>query len=132
MMGEKQQEKIWTRGEVVAAFRKMWDPFPHIVLLLTKDRTIQAANAKVLEMGVRVGSKCFQLTGSKEVHEVCLANAALQENQAKRNVGPYAERFLDTYWLPIAGEKDLYIHFSIDITKWADPALMKGNVASGR
>ncbi len=123
-MGEK-LEKAWTREEVVAAFRKMWDPFPHLVLLLTKDRTIQAANAKALEMGVKVGSKCYELTGAHEVHQSCLANAALKENRAKRNVGLYGERFLDSYWLPVPGEKDLYLHFAIDITKWADPELMK-------
>ncbi len=126
----EQEQRSWSQEELVRACRKMWDGFPHRVLLLARDRTIRAANATALETGVRVGSKCYQLTGSDEIHAVCRANAALRENQPKRNVGPYGERFLDSYWLPIPGEEDLYIHFAIDITKWADPAQMKGSSSS--
>ena len=117
-------EASWTREEVIRSFRKMWDPFPARVLLLTKDRTVRAANAMALETGVKVGTKCYQLTGSDDIHAACLANAALADQEPKRNVGLYGERFLDSYWLPVPGETDLYIHFAIDITKWADPALM--------
>ncbi|HXE97024.1 MAG TPA: hypothetical protein VN642_11495 [Dongiaceae bacterium] len=31
---------------------------------------------------------------------------------------------LDSYWIPLAGSEDIYIHFSIDITEFAADRLM--------
>lgn len=102
----------------------MWDFFPHLVLLLRKDRTIVDANRFALDQGVTPNLKCYQLSGGTAIHEVCKADLALMENGAKRNVGNYRGRVLDSYWLPIPGEKNLYIHFAIDITQYAKPELL--------
>jgi hypothetical protein len=106
------------------AFHLMWDPFPFIVMLIQKDRTIIDVNASAKAMGINPGVKCFQLSGESKVHANCLANQALKEKQARRQTA-YNEAFkcvYDSYWLPIAGHDDLYVHFGIDITEHANPA----------
>jgi hypothetical protein len=111
--------------EIIKAFHLMWDMFPSVVLLLRKDRTILACNRAAKDRGVLLGTKCYQLTGGDGIHKVCLGNAALEEGIGKRSVGYYgpSKRFVDSYWLPISGEKDLFVHFAIDITKYANPDL---------
>jgi hypothetical protein len=111
--------------DTLKAFHAMWDTFPFPVLLLRKDRTILDCNKTAKDKGVRRGGKCFRLTGADGIHTHCLGNAALEEETAKRAVGYSAVRkqVLDSYWLPLPDEKDLFIHFAIDISDYAKPEL---------
>jgi hypothetical protein len=71
--------------------------------------------------------------GKKEHHRGCLANQALIEQTAKRVVGYFDFRgaVLDSYWIPLAGSDDLFLHFACDITEWAKESLLpKGCDAS--
>jgi hypothetical protein len=124
---EKSQEpdNIEVSPEILKAFHLMWDMFPTPVFLLRKDRTIVDFNQKARDRGVRLGGKCYQLSGDDCIHKQCLGNSALEEGVGKRSVGYYApsKRFVDSYWLPIGGQKDLFVHFAIDITKYANPEL---------
>ena len=124
---EKSQEldKAEVRPEILKAFHLMWDMFPTPVFLLRKDRTILDFNQTARDRGVQLGGKCYQLSGDDCIHKQCLGNSALEEGVGKRSVGYYApsKRFVDSYWLPIGGEKDLFVHFAIDITKYANPEL---------
>jgi hypothetical protein len=126
---EKSQEpdKADVSPEILKAFHLMWDMFPTVVLLLRKDRTIVGLNQAAKNRGVLLGTKCYQLSGDECIHKQCLGNSALEEGTGKRSVGYYApsKRFVDSYWLPISGEKDLFVHFAIDITKYANPELFK-------
>ncbi len=126
---EKSQEPEVTEvnTEILKAFHLMWDMFPTPVFLLRKNRDIIDFNQTAKNRGVRPGGKCYQLSGDDCIHKQCLGNAALAEGTGKRSVGYYApsKRFVDSYWLPISGEKDLFIHFAIDITKYANPELFK-------
>ena len=110
--------------EILKAFHLMWDVFPSPALLLTRDRTIQACNQAAMNKGRQVGTKCFQVS-SDRVHSYCRANVALDEGIAQRSVGYRAgsKKVNDSYWLPIAGEKDLFVHVMIDITEYAKPEL---------
>ena len=100
--------------ETLKAFHLMWNPFPHSVLLLKRNRTIIDANAKGLKRGVILGKKCYALgQGSNGVHPGCLADEALAAGEARRVFSRRDGRIMDTYWLPIAGEEDLYVHFTI-------------------
>lgn len=59
--------------------------------------------------------------GEKKNHADYRANKALREQAGVRAVG-YIEHMgvvLDTYWIPLAGAEDLYVHFGIDITEFA-------------
>lgn len=112
-------------AEAINAFHKMWDAFPHLVLLLQRDRTIVASNHAAQEKGAVPGLKCYQWSGAEGIHPVCKGNAALEENVAKRSVGNYQGRVLDSYWLPVGGERDLMLHFSVDITAYAKKELLE-------
>jgi hypothetical protein len=112
--------------DVLKAFHLMWDIFPATVLLVMRDRTILAGNQSAIERGFRLGMKCFQLSADG-VHKHCKANAALDEGLAQRTVvySPVTQKVNNSYWLPLAGEKDLFVHVVIDITQYAKPELFQ-------
>jgi len=113
-------------SDVLNAFHLMWDLFPATVLLVTRDRTVRACNQSATERGFRLGMKCFQLS-SNGVHKHCKANAALDEGTAQRTVvySPATQKVNNSYWLPIKGEKNLFVHVVIDITPYAKPELFQ-------
>ena len=113
-------EKTKISEELSRNFHLFWDNFPFPVMLIRKDRTIVDLNKAGKAMGCVSGTRCVDM-GKKEDHCGCLANQALQEQTAKRVVA-YQDSYgmvLDSYWVPLAGEEDLYLHFSIDITEYA-------------
>ena len=113
--------------ELRSHFRLFWDNFPFPVMLTHKDRTILDRNKAAEAAGYGINIKCSDL-GPKEAHKGCRANMALNEQKAERVVGyvEMAEAVLDSYWVPLAGKEDLYLHFSIDITPYAAASLLPG------
>ena len=106
--------------ELVRNFHIFWDNFPFPVMLTHRDRTILHINRAAATAGYAAGTRCIDL-GAKENHRRCMANQALQEQTAKRLVA-YSEALglvVDGYWVPLAGEKDLFLHFFADITAYA-------------
>ncbi|WP_029917473.1 hypothetical protein [Pelobacter seleniigenes] len=117
--------------DIIKHFHLYWDNFTAPVILVHKDRTVIAVNKAAEPMGCIPGTRCSD-RGPKEAHQNCLANFALKGNRTERSV-EYVNMVgmvLDTYWIPLAGEPDLYIHFGIDITPYASdkmfPESMKG------
>lgn len=106
-------------------FHLFCDNFPFPVMLVHKDRTIVAVNKTGEKVGYPTGIRCVDM-GKKEHHQGCLANQALAEQTAKRVVGyfDFANAVLDSYWIPLAGSKELYLHFAADITQWAKDSLL--------
>ena len=115
-------------------FHLFCDNFPFPVMLVHKDRTILAVNRAGAAVGYPTGIRCVDM-GQKEHHKGCLANQALAEQTAKRVVGyfDFAGAILDSYWIPLAGSSDLYLHFAADITEWAkeEMAPKKCDAAAG-
>ena len=111
--------------EIRSHFHLFWDNFPFPVMLTHKDRTIVDRNKAAEAVGYGVNIKCSDL-GPKEAHKACRANKALNEQKAERVVGyvGMAEAVLDSYWVPLAGNEDLFLHFSIDITPYASTSLL--------
>ena len=106
--------------ELSRNFHLFWGNFPFPVMLIHKDRTILDRNKAGEAIGCVPGTRCVDM-GKMEDHCGCLANQALQEQTARRVVA-YQDSYgmvLDSYWVPLAGEEDLYLHFSIDITEYA-------------
>lgn len=106
--------------ELIRNFHIFWDNYPFPVMLVYKDRTILDVNKAGEAAGCQTGTRCID-TGNKEDHAGCLANQALKEQTAKRVVA-YAENMglvVDGYWVPLAGEQDIYLHFFADITEYA-------------
>jgi len=114
------------KPDVLKAFHLMWDAFPASALLMMRNRTILACNPSAIERGLQVGMKCFQLSSDK-VHKHCKANAALEEGVAQRVVScsPSTNKVNNSYWVPIAGEPDLFVHVVIDISQYAKPELFQ-------
>ena len=112
--------------DVLKAFHLMWGPFPSSALLVRRNRTIVACNQAAIDKGMAVGMKCFQRSSDK-VHDFCRANIALDNGVAERSVGyrVASKKVNDSYWLPIAGEKDLFVHVTIDISQYAKPELFQ-------
>ncbi|BCR06474.1 hypothetical protein DESUT3_35430 [Desulfuromonas versatilis] len=113
-------------------FHLFWDNFPAPVLLLHKDRTILARNQAAEAAGMVPGTRCSD-RGGAEVHRGCLAVQALREQSAKRSV-EYIEQLgvvMDSYWIPLPGHPDLYVHFGIDITAFAAERLFPSACRGG-
>ena len=123
------QDKVSSQinPELIKAFHLMWDGFPWSASLVRKDRTVLACNAAAFKRGYRVGSRCFQASGRTSVHKQCMANEAMRDQVGHHSVNYNPERnaVSDAYWLPIAGEKDIYVHTVINITDVAKPELFK-------
>jgi hypothetical protein len=115
---------IEVNEEIYCHFHKQWDNFPSPVMLLRKDRTILAINKTGLDLRITAGMHCTELS-TKKACQRCQANQALAEKSGKRAVGYNGQYkvFFDTYWIPLAGEEDLYLHFSINISEYAKESL---------
>ena len=113
-------ETIQVSEELRNNFHLFWDNFPSPVMLVHKNRTIIDANKAGQAIGCPVGMRCVDI-GEKKHHAGCRANYALREQVGVRAVS-YIEHLgqvVDGYWIPLAGSKDFYVHFSIDITEYA-------------
>ena len=106
--------------EIRSNFHLYWDNFPQPVMLVHKDRTIIEANKVSQALGCPVGTRCDDL-GEKQHHADCRANLALSEQTGVREVAYYEHlgQVIDSYWVPLAGADDLYVHFGIDISEYA-------------
>lgn len=106
-------------------FHLFWDNFPFPVMLVYKNRTILDTNKAGQAVGCPVGTKCVDI-GEKKHHAGCRAHTALRQQTGERDVA-YIEHMglvLDSYWIPLAGADDIYLHFSIDITDYAADRLI--------
>jgi hypothetical protein len=117
--------KIEISEEIHRNFHLFWDNFPFPVMLVYKDRTILDRNTAGEAVGYIAGSRCADI-GIKEDHKGCMANQALREKTAKRVVGYVAPAgaVFDSYWIPLAGSEDIYLHFFTDITEYAAERLL--------
>ena len=106
--------------EISKNFHLFWDNYPAPVMLVHKDRTILGVNKAGETAGYPVGVRCIDL-GEKKQHEGCAADKALQEGAAVRAVIylEHAGIVGDVNWIPLAGSKDLFLHFIDDITEFA-------------
>lgn len=118
--------------EILRNFHLLCDNFPFPVMLTHKDRTIIAVNKTGETEGYPTNIRCIDL-GEKEHHRGCQANQALGEQTAKRVVGYFDFRgaVLDSYWIPLAGSDELYLHFAADITPWAKESLIPKGCEGG-
>jgi len=112
--------------EIRRNFHLFWDNHPAAVILIDRNRTIIEINKIAEERGYPVGVQCISM-GEKKHHASCKLNTVLREKRSERNVEyiDFLGQVVDTYWIPLAGEEDLYIHFANDITEWAKESLIQ-------
>ncbi len=119
-------EKNSEKKEIFNAFSQNWNLHPFPVLLIRADRVILAVNEPGRKLGVPIGKKCFELSGKDKICSDCQANKALSEKKGIQ-VGSYQEtrkKFVETFWVPLEDEKEIYLHYSNDITKWVKEDLL--------
>ena len=117
--------------QVVATFRIFWDNFPFPALLLRRDHLILDSNAAARAAGIVPGGRCVD-NGPIEAHRGCLAMRALKEKVGKRQVkyNKFIGRVMDTYWIPLVGHDDVYVHFASDISPYASEAISSVGTSS--
>ncbi|WP_319582240.1 hypothetical protein [uncultured Pseudodesulfovibrio sp.] len=112
---------------VLDAFDTMWGLYPEPVMLIHACRDVLAVNRRAEELGIGSGIKCHSLYPREKTCPGCLANRMLKSGEAERKgaLFPQTGRFLDSYWVPVKGVSDVYIHFGNDITEYVKPELME-------
>ncbi len=101
--------------ELTRAFHLMWGSFPEPVQLTYKNREIIALNAACEKFGRSKGMKCSS-HGAPEAHKGCLANRAMSTQQPVFKKNTNGDKEMITYWLPVAGYPDIFIHFGVGVT----------------
>ena len=114
--------------EIRRNFHLFWDNYPEAVILAHKDRTIMEVNKVAEERGYPVGVRCISM-GEAKHHAGCKLHLALSEKKAVRDVDyiEFLGQVADTYWIPLAGAEDFYVHFANDITEYAAGHLFPEN-----
>ena len=101
--------------KAIESFNMMWDSFPEGVMLIDRTKTIVAVNKTAANAGLKPAMVCAKIGGA-ERHKGCLALHALKEQEPKYKKIKMGEKEFITFWLPVSGEKDLYLHFSVGMT----------------
>lgn len=107
-------EYMMTYANIIEAFEFMWGNFPEPVMLVHKTREILAVNKACRNTGRVVGKKCSSI-GSSEKHKRCLADTALESNRAAFSKSEVRGKTIISYWVPVSGYTDIYIHFSVRV-----------------
>ncbi|MBN1665360.1 MAG: hypothetical protein JW943_17325 [Deltaproteobacteria bacterium] len=111
----------------IDAFHMNWNIHPFPVLLIKKDRTILGVNTAGQKLGIPAGMKCFRLAKNEKICPFCQGNTALKENRGIQVGGynPATKKFTETFWVPLDGIEDVYLHYGNDITQWVRENLLE-------
>lgn len=109
--------EIQLSEEIHRNFHLFWDNYPFPVMLVHKDRTILDRSPLAEAAGCVIGTRCID-RGNREAHKGCLADQALRQQTGKRAVVnlPEIGLVIDSYWIPLAGHPEVFVHFGADIT----------------
>ncbi len=102
-------------SKVIEAFELMWGNFPEPATLVHKSREIIAVNTACKKIGREKGINCATIGGA-EAHKGCLANKALATQQPAYVKGKFGEKEIISYWLPITGYPEYFVHFGVGVT----------------
>lgn len=97
---------------VIEAFHLMWGNFPEPVTLVHKSREVIAVNKACGAIGMVKGMNCAT-HGAPEAHRGCLANQALSSQQSAFKKIKFGEKEIISFWLPVDGYPELFIHFGV-------------------
>ncbi len=103
-------------GEVIRAFRLMWENFPGMARIVDKGHRVIAANAAARAMGFEPGVLCSRVA-PPQIHKKCRMAVTLKTGRA------HTDRVIEDRirgWQPVPGHPDLVVHFAIAIPE-ADP-----------
>jgi hypothetical protein len=100
--------------KIIEAFHLMWDFFPEPVRLIERNRTVLAVNRIAEKSGMQLGIKCSSIPPLAS-HKGCKADAALSAKEYQYSKWKGGLGDVITYWLPIDGCPDYYIHLSVGL-----------------
>ncbi len=105
------------------AFEMMWGKYPDVARLIRRGFNVVAANDVCKSFahmvpGYNAGVKCNG--GDPADHRGCRAMLALKSNEAQCYVEEREGMKITSYWLPIAGEADYFVHFSTGCKEYLD------------
>ncbi|MBQ8975565.1 MAG: hypothetical protein IJ072_07590 [Oscillospiraceae bacterium] len=104
-----------TQHEYIKAFHMMWDNYPESVRLIDKSFTVLAGNKAYIAMGGAVGTKCN--VGDPALHKGCQAINSLKTGETKTVKSDVEGVTWESYWVPVAGCDELYVHFTNGINE---------------
>ncbi len=101
--------------KIVEAFQMMWGRYDEPVRLIHRSFRIVAGNDAYMANGGVTGVKCN--AAHPELHKACRAMEALKGNSTKTVVSSINGDPCTSYWIPVSGYPDYYIHFSNGLNK---------------
>ena len=110
--------------EYVRAFHMMWDNYPEPVRLIDRTFTIVAGNKLYMKNsgGRFLGTKCNQ-AGDPSLHRGCKAMESLRTGEARIVTANMEGVRWDSYWVPVEGTDELYVHFTDGISAYREMKL---------
>ncbi|WP_231038449.1 hypothetical protein [Pectinatus haikarae] len=111
----KEKSKIEVDQRVIEAFQLMWGNFPEPATLVHKSREVIAVNDACAAIGRIKGMNCAT-HGAPEAHRGCLADQALSKQQSAFKKIEFGDKTIISYWLPVEGYPELFIHFGVGVT----------------
>lgn len=97
--------------ELIRSFHAMWDSFPGIARLISKNHIVLASNAAAQAKGFLPGCVCATV-GTPGTHRECKLMKALRTGEAQYDrVLPDRIRG----WIPLPDYPDTVVHFTIMI-----------------
>lgn len=105
-------------GQVIAGFRRAWDPFPEPVLLLDGRRRVLAVNEMGQRFAIQPGCRCGGLgTAEPDSANDPLYRAIRSRGSMVEVVGP-SDNPVFSCWIPVEGSGDLVVHLGLGVV-WA-------------
>ena len=103
------QEESWLNQALI-------DAIPDVAMLIRPDHEIVLANKAATKTGAIVGEKCYKTWKQKSARcDWCLAPRSLASGKTLTVDREENGRTWEVMWIPI--QKDLYLHFLIDLTE---------------
>ena len=99
-----------TKEELIEAFHLMWDRYPEQVRLIDRSFLVIAGNPAYTQAGGQTGVHCN--VGDPAFHRGCKAMAALKAGETRTTKTEVGGVTWESFWVPVAGEEDYYIHFT--------------------
>ena len=107
-----------TEKQLIKAFEMMWGNYNEPVRMIHRSYTVIAVNEACKAQGGVSGVKCNAT--NPELHKGCMATQALNTKEIKM-ISTEREGILwTTYWIPVSGAPDYYIHFTNGLNEYME------------
>lgn len=98
-------------NQLIESFKLMWGKYPGQVALIHRSFRILAVNEPCRLQGGIAGVMCCADNDCKP-HPGCKAMLALKTNESQIASLERGGVPISSYWVPVSGETDYYIHFN--------------------